>query len=451
MKLPPVAFRKHTPIYMLAFFALFAFPAATLAADPLPPDLSTRKEGHDWPQFLGPGANSVSAETGILAKWIKGEKPKILWERKLGVSYGIGSVARGRYFQYDRVEDESILYCLNAETGKEIWQFAHPTEYEDSYGYNGGPRCSPVVDGAHVYIYGVDGWLHCLKVADGKPVWKSNLNTEYKVEQNFFGVGSTPVVFGDLLLVMVGGGEDEPNGTGVVAFEKTTGKVRYKIGDEFASYSSLKLAKIDGRDWCFAFARGGLLAFDPKTGKKDFHYPWRARILESVNAMTPVVNKNEVFISETYGPGSSLLKVKPGGYEVVWKDDDRAREKAMQNHWMTPILVDGFLYGSSGRHAYTAELRCMEWKTGKVQWTVPEMSRCSLLMVDGHFICLGEYGQIWIIKPNPKKLEIVAKSVYLNEDETESKIAYPAWAAPIFSHGLLYIRGKDRLLCLDLR
>jgi hypothetical protein len=29
-------------------------------------------------------------------------------------------------------------------------------------------------------------------------------------------------------------------------------------------------------------------------------------------------------------------------------------------------------------------------------------------------------------------------------------LQYPAWAAPILSHGLLYVRGKDRLVCLQL-
>ena len=102
----------------------------------------------------------------------------------------------------------------------------------------------------------------------------------------------------------------EGNGTGIVAFDKLTGKVKYKITDELASYASLKLATIDMRRWCFAFCRGGLVGFEPATGKVDFEYPWRARILESVNASMPVVVGREVFISETYGPGSTLLHAR---------------------------------------------------------------------------------------------------------------------------------------------
>ena len=133
---------------------------------------------------------------------------------------------------------------------------------------------------------------------------------------------------------------------------------------------------------------------DPATGKVDFHYPWRARILESVNASLPVVVGDHVFISETYGPGSSLLKVKPGGYEVLWTDADKGRQKSMQCHWSTPIYHEGYLYGSSGRHDNNAELRCVELETGKVMWSRPGLTRTSLLMVDGYFICLAEEGHL---------------------------------------------------------
>jgi hypothetical protein len=176
-----------------------------------------------------------------------------------------------------------------------------------------------------------------------------------------------------------------------------------------------------------------------------------------VNAATPVVVGDEVFISETYGPGSTLLKVKPGGYDVVWKDNDRVRSKAMQTHWNTPVAVDGYLYASSGRHTQNAELRCIEWKTGKVQWTIPRLTRTSLLYVDGHFLCLGEYGSLILFKANPNKFEPVGEYLFENPKATDNQglrapllLQYPCWAAPIISHGLLYLRGSDRLLCVDL-
>jgi outer membrane protein assembly factor BamB len=117
----------------------------------------------------------------------------------------------------------------------------------------------------------------------------------------------------------------------------------------------------------------------------------------------------------------------------------------MQTHWMTPVHVDGYLYGSSGRHPHDAELRCIEWKTGKVMWSIPDLTRTSLLYVDGHFVCLGEYGQLTLFKANPQKYEPLGTANVPRE-----LLRNPCWAAPIVSHGLLYVRGDDQLACLEL-
>jgi len=225
--------------------------------------------------------------------------------------------------------------------------------------------------------------------------------------------------------------------------------VRYAITDELASYASPQLATIDGRRWCFVFARGGLVAFEPRTGKVDFHHPWRSRLRDSVNASTPVVVGDEVLICECYGPGASLLRVRPGGYEVVWRDGPR-RDKAMQAHWNTPIYHEGYLYGSSGRHSAEAELRCVEWSTGKIVWSQARLRRASLLYVDGHFVCLGEDGVLRLVKATPRAYVEVARATVRESPDGPPLVRPPAWAAPILSHGLLYVRGDDRLVCLRL-
>lgn len=442
---------RPTFLWSFALACLLYGPAAAPA----------QQENHDWPTFLGPTGDSRSTETGLLKAWPE-DGPAILWTKRLGESYSIGSVKDGKYFQFDRIEDRAILTCLDAKTGAEIWRFEYPSDYEDTYGYNGGPRCSPVLDGERVYLYGAEGLLHCLDAKEGRVIWKVDTIRDFGVVQNFFGVGSTPVIEGDLLLVMVGGSPPESqrlrtgqldravgNGTGIVAFEKLTGKVRYAITDELASYASLKLATIHGRRWCFAFCRGGLVGFDPATGHVDFHYPWRAKILESVNASTPVVVGDEVFISETYGPGSSLLKVKPGDYDIVWRDELRGREKAMQTHWNTPIYHEGHLYGCSGRHSGEAELRCIDWKSGMVKWSEPRLSRCSLLYADGRLICLAEYGQLLLLRANPEKFDVVSFA-RVEDGQGEPLLDYPCWAAPILADGRLYVRGRSHLACMEL-
>lgn len=431
------------------------------SAESLPPDLASRKFGHDWQTFLGPTSDGKSQETSLDFDW-PSEGPPIVWQTPLGVSYSGPSISRGRLFHFDRYGDEDLLICRKAETGEQLWSVSYPTGYEDIFDYDNGPRCSPVVDGARVYTFSAEGVLRCARVTDGKLLWEVDTSEKFHVVKNFFGVGSTPLVVGDLLIVNVGGSPPDspedvyaargflsPNGTGVVAFDKFGGEVVWQCADELASYASPVAANIDGRPWCFVFARGGLVALNPQTGKIDFEYPWRAKTFQSASASSPVVVGNEVFISETYGPGSSMLRVRPGDYDIVWKDDVRKRRKSMQLHWNTAIHHEGYLYGSSGRHANGAEMRCIEWATGAVKWSQGFLGRCSLLYADGHLISLAENGTLQFLKANPEQYELVQTVLLKDTDGMELLKPY-TWTAPVLARGLLYLRGEDRLVCLDL-
>ena len=437
-----------------------------LAAEDVLPNVGTRAGGEDWPQFLGPHRNSTSTETGILTDW-SARPPRVVWHAAVGEGYSIGSVAAGRYFHFDRVADQARVRCLHAETGDLIWQFTYPTQYVDMYGYDGGPRCSPLIDGNRLYAFGVEGRLVCLEAATGKLLWEVDTQKQFGVVQNFFGVGSNPIIEGDLLWVMIGGSPPEcqqvppgqldrviSNSSALVAFDKYTGKVVHVVGDELASYASLQAATLAGKRWILAFARGGLLGVDVTSRQMGFYFPWRARILESVNASTPVVVGDRVFITEAYGPGGVLLEVANGQCRAVWQDDANQRRRAMACHWNTPIYHEGYLYGCSGRHTYEAELRCVEWNTGKVCWSEPGLTRTSLLYVDGHFVCLAEDGVLRLIRARPDRYEQVGELV-VRDDSRQGGIGvpllrYPCWAAPILAHGLLYVRGQGRVVCLEL-
>jgi outer membrane protein assembly factor BamB len=425
---------------------------ATVVCADSPPDLRTRKTGSDWPTFLGPNANGVSTETGILTKWPR-TGLKVVWEVPMGLGFAPPVISRGRLFHFDRFGDDNRLTCRNAETGKLLWKFEYLTQYIDRYSYSPGPRACPAVDDDRVYIHGPEGMLYCINVADGKPIWHIDTEKEYHIQQNFFGAGSVPVVEGDLLIMPIGGSKPGPrpidfrdvkgNGSGIVAFDKRSGKEVYRFSDELASYSSPVVTKIGDRRIGLYFARGGLVGFDPKAGKLEFRFPWRAKIEESVNASNPVVVGDKVLITECYGPGAALLKLQSGKCEPIWTDAEKDRdERSLACHWNTPIHVDGYMYGCSGRHENEAKLRCVELATGKVMWQEPNLSRSSLTLIDGHFFCLTETGVLLLLKVNPKKYEVVAKWI--------TDLDNPCWAAPVVSNGLLYIRGKDRLMAVEL-
>jgi hypothetical protein len=82
---------------------------------------------------------------------------------------------------------------------------------------------------------------------------------------------------------------------------------------------------------------------DPAAGKVRFELPWRARMKASVNAATPIVVDDFVFVSASYGTGAVLLQIGTNGPKKIWDSDD-----ALTNHYATSVYKDGFLYGACG-------------------------------------------------------------------------------------------------------
>jgi len=433
-----------------------AWPSAAEAAakEPLPKDLRSRKDGGDWPTFRGPNGDGTSPETGLLLAW-PATGPRQVWQRPVGDGYASPAVARGRLLFYDRHGDNARLTCFHSETGRELWRSEHPTDYQDLYKFSAGPRSSPVIDGDRVYTFGVEGRLRCHRVRDGKLLWEVDTHRRFGVVQNFFGVGSSPAIAGDLLLVMVGGSPpDSPsihrgpvagNGSGIVAFDKFSGEVRYQVSDELASYASPVLATLGGRRWALVFARGGLLGLDPVRGEIGFHFRWRAKKLLSVNAANPVVIGQRVLITEAYGPGAALLELGPSAAKPVWVDPPRG--KSLACHWSTPVHRQGIVWGSSGESSGGAELRAIEAATGRVLWRQGELGRATMIWVDGHLVVSTERGQLLLVEASGERYREVARA---GSGKAGPLVPFPVWNEPVLAQGLLYLRGKDRLLALEL-
>lgn len=445
-----------------------------LGQDPaLSPGLSlwTRAKGQDWPRMLGVHYDSKSEETGILTKWPQ-DGLRVVWTQKTGTGYGNGVAALGRWFQFDRFGDSERLSCYEAQTGKFLWKWEASVVYQDAYGYNDGPRCSPIVDERSVYIHGVAGRLACIDVQTGKENWQKNTSTEYGVVPNFFGVGASPLIYKDLLIVMVGGSPKrglfggtptindmpsaKPNGTGMIAFDKRTGKEVYRVGNYLASYSAPIIAKLHGEDYCVSLMREGLLIFRAKDGSGEKFFPFRAAMLESVNAASPVVFDNKIFISEAYAVGSALLEFTGSELKLLWQDTDSRQTQMMRTHWNTPLLHENRLYASSGRNPPDTDIRCIELQgnqSPKLVWSKRNRDRGTGLLVDSHWLWLGEFGKLHLIKLGAEEHEVLAEmdlQLKTPLDSKEPLVNPPSWAPPVLSHGLLYVRGSDRVICLEL-
>lgn len=425
----------------------------------------------DWPCFLGPTHNAVSTETRLLADF-PASGPTLVWEVEKGSGYCAPAIWAGHVVMLHRIGDEEVVDCLEADSGKLFWHFAYPSTYQDRYGYCDGPRAAPVIDGNLVFTFGAEGKLHCLELSTGRLCWKRDLLAEFKAPQNFFGVGSTPLVEGDLLIVNLGA----PGGPCVAAFDKHTGKLVWGAGDQWGpSYASPVPATVRGLHRIFVFAggesrpaTGGLLCIDPADGSVDFAFPWRARVAESVNASSPVILGSQLFISECYGRGGALLDLAAVSNKLAATTAWESLE--LGTHFMTAVLKDGYLYGVDGHGPLNAPLVCLDLKTGNPMWrTEPEwtetvqtpqgadqrkmgLARCSLLLVGERFLCLGEFGHLLWLDLSPKGCHELCRAHLFAAGES--------WTCPVLSHGLLYVcqnaRGMvgnepPRLLCYDLR
>lgn len=443
----------------------------------------------DWPQFLGPTRDGISTETGLMEKF-PASGPKVVWQKQIGTGYSAPSVRDGKVVLFHRQGNEEIVECFGADDAKALWRYAYPSKFQDPYGYNNGPRCTPLLTEKFCYTFGAEGMLTCVQLADGKLVWQRNTAREWDIPEAFFGVGSTPVLDGDLIIVMIGG---QPN-AGVVGLSALTGrtmwesvgknnwtgkpmlgwtdsfqqrkpnepftlarkpedeiKLEWKAYEKQASYATPVIATVNGRKRVFCLMRQGLVMLDPRTGAVDDSFWYRARVDESVNAANPVVLGDKVLISSSYyRSGAVLLKInQQQKFEELW------RSLVLEIHFTTPILHNGFLYAFSGRNEPDARFRCVEFATGKLMWDRDEhwsphsaaqpdvYGRGSAILADGKLIVLGEGGLLGLFKANSPKAEELSRWQV-------PQLHYPTWAAPVLANKKLYLRSEDHLVCLDL-
>lgn len=431
----------------------------------------------DWPEFMGPNRNQTSPETGL-----RDTLPApVLWSKAVGTGYSAPSVKAGVLVLHHRVGGQEIVEAMDAKTGESRGRYGFASKFEDPFGFNNGPRCSPLLLGDRCITFGAEGVLLCLDLKSGKPVWRRDTQKDFEVPEAFFGVGASPILEDGKLIVQIGA---QPN-SAVVAFDAETGRTLWEnvgektwtgmpmtgwpgerlvqwnrsdpIFEKQASYCTPVAATIHGQRHIMVVTRQGLVSLDPETGAVNFSYWFRVRQNESVNAMTPIVQDDLVFISTAYYRGGSvLLRVAPDGKSVseVWKGTQ------LEIHWTTPVLHAGHLFAFTGRNEPDGIFRCVEFATGKVKWEKderwrkgghgsidpgtepPVFARGSAILADGKLIALGEAGLLGIFKPNVERCEELARWQVPG-------LTYPTWAAPVLSEKRLYLRGENRLVCLD--
>ena len=299
----------------------------------------------------------------------------------------------------------------------------------------------PVIADGIVYTFGAQGVLQAVRLETGEGLWRVDTMQHFNVPKNFFGAGGSPLVEGGRVIANIGGRTVGGEAAGIVAFDAETGDVLWSAVEDEASYSSAVGATLNGRRYAVFLTRTGLVGIDPTTGEPQFQLRWRSRGASSVNAASPIVSDNLIFISAEYGPGAAVIEWDGERLTLLWSSND-----VLSTHYATSVYHDGYLYGYHGRQEFGPSLRAVEFRTGRVAWSLDQFRAGGIILTGERLLILREGGELVLAEASPDAFRPIARAQILPP-------TVRAYAA--LSDGILYVRNSDRrnatLVALDLR
>lgn len=387
-------------------------------------------KAQDWPQWRGPQRTGLSSETGLLKAWPAEGPPRVWSITGLGEGYGSLAIKGDRILLQGTNGGASVVFCLSRQNGRILWSTALGPKVSESRG--NGPRATPTIDDDRVYVLTENGDLACLRLRDGSSIWRKNILREFGASNPHWMISESPLIDGDRVIVSPGG-----RSAGMAAFNKMNGTrvwVSQDLSDE-AAYSSPILVDVAGIRTILNFTANAAVGIRATDGKLMFSYDRAAN--GTANCATPVYADNKVFFSSAYGTGGALLKLRAEGGVV--KADEVYFTREMMNHHGGMILVNGYLYGFSN-----SILTCLEFATGKKQWSHRSVGKGSLTYADGMLYLIGENHVVGLAEANPSAY--VEKGRFQIED-----LGRPSWAHPVIAGGQLFVRNQGSLTVYNVR
>jgi outer membrane protein assembly factor BamB len=421
----------------------------------------------DWPQYGGMNRNNVSAESGLADSWPAGG-PKVLWETAVHDGYSGPAIVEGKAYLTDRDGDDSLLRCLDMKSGKELWRvaFSDPGILK-SKKYDGS-RGTPTIADGQAYLVTSYGTFVCIDLKAQKVKWKHNIASDYDNEVHQFGIGQSPAVYGNMVLVA-----PNANEVGVAAYDAASGERLWTSpGLGFHAYGSPRVEQVFGQDMVIAIgsaekaprpsrrkreepeqdapkkelAPGHVVGLSPRDGSILWDYTgWRC---DYAIPHPVLLSDNRFFITGGYDAGSAMIQVvkKDAGFAV--KELYKTDEVGSQLH--QPILVGDHVFIGSNSNSRKDGLASfavdgkLAWRTKDIDGA-PNFERGSFILADGKLVMLdGKTGNLHLVKADPKQFQLLASAEMVEENDM-------AWAPLALSDGLLLVRDWNTLKCVDLR
>lgn len=391
----------------------------------------------DWPQYRGANHDGICTEK-ILATWTT---PRVVWKAPTPGGFSCFAVGGGKACTLVLGGGEEVCVALDAATGKQLWAQPLGSAKYDGGGDNGtkenrggdGPRSTPTIDGDRVYVLSAQLALFCLDAKSGKEIWKKDLCQELGGKMIRWQSAASPVIDGDLIFVCGG------DGSALAAINKKDGKVAWKGATETLTHASPIVATILGVKQVIFFVKSGLVAVEPATGKELWRYAFPFKVS---TAASPVVSGDIVYCSAGYGVGSAAAKIAKTGGKFTATELWRTEGNTICNHWSTPVVKDGYLYGPfSFKQFGTGPLKCVEVATGKEKWSKDGFGPGGVVLVGNNFLALSDTGELVLIEASPKGCKQLGKF---------QAVHGKCWNTFAISNGRVYLRSTKEGTCLDV-
>jgi outer membrane protein assembly factor BamB len=393
----------------------------------------------DWPQWRGPARNGHAAP-GSPAPATLPKELKPAWKINVGGGFSSPVVVGNKLVYLDENGSREIAHCLNTTDGSELWEMDYADRFQDEWG--AGPRSTPIIDGDRLYVQACNGEFRCLRLEDGKTIWETSFEKNFGVKflgskanegtATRRGNNGSGVIDGERLILPVGGTQ----GASLVCFNKLTGNVLWKTGDDEAAYSSFVIATLAGVKQVVAFTADALLGADLVAGKILWRVPLKTNAKR--HAASPVTFGDYVVVnSHTIGLLCFRISTEGDGLEATptWANAD------LKINLATPVLVDGYLYCQGANKDYV----CVNAATGELKWSqtgfgLGKKDYSSTIAIGKKLIVLTEDGQLLLLEAKPEKYTELGRL----------QVCGNTWSHPVYIGGKLFVRDGRQLLCLDL-
>lgn len=368
----------------------------------------------DWPQWRGPNRNSVGEAISVSE-----ETPlKEVWRAEVGTGFSSLVVSDGRLVTMGNRDDHDVVTCLDAESGRTLWEFRYECPLDPNL-FEGGPTSTPTVDGSDVFTLSRRGDIHCLNVATGTIRWRANVAESLELNIPSWGFASSPLVHEGKVIVNVG--------SSGAALDRKTGEVLWNSDNsDEAGYASPTLFTANGRRLVLIMSGKYANAVDPQTGEVVWQHRWITRY--GVNAADPYPLEGHVFLSSGYSKGSALLRLTGGVPEELW------RSRELRNQLSPGLLVDGYVYAVDGDAGSDPELCCFSLSAQERTWSMGGLGLASLIRSGGLLIVLSEEGELLVAPVSAESFEPI-----LRRKVIEGK----CWTMPALANGKIYCRNAN--------